>query len=41
MRYLFTQTETPTTFIMRAKVDQRGYPYEAGNSRSIPVSITP
>lgn len=41
MRYLFTGTETPTTYIMRAQVGQPGYPYEIGNSRTIPVPVVP
>lgn len=42
MRYLFTQTYTPTTYIMRAQVKpQRGYPFEGGNSRAIPVPVVP
>jgi hypothetical protein len=42
MRYRFTQTNTPTTYIMRAQVRaQSGYPFEQGNSRSIPVPVTP
>ncbi len=42
MRYLFTQTDTPTTYIMRAQVrGQSGYPFEEGNSRAIPVPVRP
>jgi hypothetical protein len=42
MRYRFTQTYTPTTYIMRAQIrGQRGYPYEEGNSRAIPVPVVP
>jgi hypothetical protein len=42
MRYRFTQTYTPTTYIMRALVgEQRGYPYEEGSSRAIPVLVEP
>lgn len=42
MRYRFTQTYTPTTYIMRAQVRaQSGYPFEEGNSRSIPVPVIP
>src|SRR6188472_961300 len=42
MRYRFTQTYTPTTYIMRALVvAQSGYPFEEGNSRAIPVSVVP
>jgi hypothetical protein len=40
MRYPFTQTYTPTTYIMRAQVRaQSGYPFEEGNSRAIPVPV--
>ena len=43
MRYLFTQTTTPTTYIMRAQVrgQSSGYPFEEGNSRAIPVLVEP
>jgi hypothetical protein len=42
MRYRFTQTFSPTTYIMRAQVRaQSGYPFEEGNSRSIPVPVEP
>lgn len=42
MRYRFSQTYTPTTYIMRAQVRaQSGYPFESGNSRAIPVPVTP
>jgi hypothetical protein len=42
MRYRFTQTYSPTTYIMRAQVRaQSGYPYEEGNSRAIPVPVVP
>jgi hypothetical protein len=41
MRYLFTQTNTATTYIARAEVGDTGYPYEEGNSRSIPVPVEP
>lgn len=43
MRYRFTQTYRPTTYIMRAQVRGQsvGYPYEEGNSRSIPVPVAP
>jgi hypothetical protein len=42
MRYLFTQTDTATTYIMRAQVRaQSGYPFEPGNSRAIPVPVVP
>jgi hypothetical protein len=42
MRYRFTQTFTPTTYTMRAQVrEQSGYPYEEGNSKSIPVPVAP
>jgi hypothetical protein len=38
MRYRFTQTYTPTTYVMRA---QSGYPFEEGNSLAIPVPVEP
>ncbi len=41
MRYLFTQTDRATTYIMRAEVGEPGYPYEEGNSRVIPVAVEP
>lgn len=42
MRYRFTQTYTPTTYIMRVQVRaQSGYPFEEGNSRAIPVPVEP
>lgn len=42
MRYRFTQTYSPTTYIMRAQIrGQSGYPYEEGNSRSVAVPVTP
>ncbi|MDX6602872.1 MAG: hypothetical protein QOF13_2074 [Solirubrobacterales bacterium] len=42
MHYRFTQTYSPTTYIMRAQVrEQSGYPFAEGNSRAIPVSVTP
>ncbi len=42
MRYRFTQTFTPTTYRMRAQVRaQSGYPFEEGNSRTIPVRVVP
>ena len=42
MRYRFTQTFTPTTYIMRAQVRaQSGYPFEEGNSRAIAVPVKP
>jgi len=42
MRYRFTQTSTPTTYIMRAQVRSTvGYPYEQGNSRALRLRVTP
>lgn len=42
MRYLFTQTGTPTTYVMRAQVrETTGYPYLQGNSRSLPLHVLP
>lgn len=42
MRYRFTQTYSPTTYIMRAQVRaQSGYPFEEGNSRPIAVPVAP
>jgi hypothetical protein len=42
MRYLFTQTRTPTTYVMRAQVrETTGYPYLQGNSRSLPLRVLP
>lgn len=42
MRYRFTQTDTPTAYIMRAQVwAQSGDPFEKGNSRAIPVPVMP
>jgi hypothetical protein len=42
MRYRFTQTYAPTTYLMRALVvAQSGYPFEEGNSRVIPVLVEP
>jgi hypothetical protein len=42
MRYRFTQTTTPTTYIMRAQVPtQSGYAFEQGNSRVIPLRVMP
>jgi hypothetical protein len=42
MRYRFTQTFSPTTYIMRAQVRaQSGYPFEQGNSHPIPVAVNP
>lgn len=35
MRYRFTQTRTPTTYVMRVQVRRTvGYPYLQGNSRT-------
>ncbi len=36
-----TQTNVGTTYIMRAEVGEPDYPYEEGNSRSIPVPVEP
>jgi hypothetical protein len=42
MRYRFTQTTTPTTYVMRAQVRaQTGYPYLQGNSRALPLQVRP
>jgi len=42
MRYRFTQTFTPTTYLVHAKVRrQSGYSYEQGSSRTIPVPVVP
>ena len=42
MRYRFTQTPTPTVYIMRAQVRaQSGYPYEQGNSRARRLRVVP
>jgi hypothetical protein len=42
MRYLFTQTGTPTTYVMRAQVrETTGYPYLQGNSRVLPLHVLP
>jgi hypothetical protein len=42
MRYRFTQTRTPTTYRMRAEVpNQSGYPYDGGDSRSLPLRVLP
>jgi hypothetical protein len=42
MRYLFTQTGTPTTYVMRAQVrETTGYPYLQGNSRTLPLHVLP
>jgi hypothetical protein len=42
MRYRFTQTRSATTYIMRAQVrEQSGYPYEEGNSLSVPLRVEP
>ncbi len=42
MRYRFTQTYSPTTYIMRAQVRaQSGYPFEEGNSQPIAVPVAP
>jgi hypothetical protein len=42
MRYRLTQTDTPTTYLTRAQVRaQRGYPYEEGYSRVLPLIVLP
>lgn len=42
LRYRFTQTNTPTTYVMRAQVrETTGYPYLQGNSRSLPLRVMP
>ena len=42
LRYRFTQTPTPTVYIMRAQVrDQSGYPYEGGNSKARRLRVVP
>jgi hypothetical protein len=42
MRYRFTQTTTPTTYVMRAQVRaQTGYPYLQGNSRALSLQVRP
>jgi hypothetical protein len=42
MRYRFTQTTTPTTYVMRAQVRaQTGYPYLQGNSRALALQVRP
>ena len=42
LRYRFTRTTAPTTYIMRAQVqDQSGYPYEGGNSRVLRLHVLP
>lgn len=42
VRYRFNHTRTPTTYVMRAQVRQQsGYPYEDGNSRSLPLHVVP
>ena len=42
MRYRFTQTFRPTTYIMRIEVPwQRGYPRLPGASRRIEVPVRP
>jgi hypothetical protein len=42
MRYRFTQTNTPTTYRMRAEVPaQSGYAYEGGTSRVAPLTVRP
>ncbi|MGH2975283.1 MAG: hypothetical protein ACRDLL_10510 [Solirubrobacterales bacterium] len=42
VRYRFTRTTTPTSYVMRAQVrEQVGYPYLQGNSRSLPLRVRP
>ena len=42
MLYRFTHTMTPTTYRLQAEVpDQDAYPYEGGNSRSLPLRVIP
>lgn len=42
MRYRFTQTYTPTTYLVHARVRrQSGYSYEEGSSPTIPVPVVP
>jgi hypothetical protein len=42
MRYRFTRTTTPTTYVMRAQIrETTGYPYLQGNSRSLPLRVLP
>jgi hypothetical protein len=42
MRYRFTQTATPTVYVMRAQVRaQSGYPYEQGNSQARRLRVVP
>lgn len=42
MRYRFTRTYTPTTYVIRAQVlGAPGYPYLAGNSRALDVHVLP
>lgn len=42
MRYRFTQTFSPTTYVMRAEVPgQSGFPYEEGSSKPIEVPVKP
>ncbi|HET8956351.1 MAG TPA: fibronectin type III domain-containing protein [Solirubrobacterales bacterium] len=42
LRYRFTHTTSPTTYVTRAQVRQQsGYPYEAGNSDPIGLRVLP
>jgi hypothetical protein len=42
LRYRFTQTPTPTVYIMRAQVRaQSGYPYQQGSSRARRLRVVP
>lgn len=42
MRYRFTRTTTPTTYLMRAQVRSTvGYPYLQGNSSPLPLRVVP
>lgn len=42
MRYRFTRTTTPTTYLLRAQVRSTvGYPYLQGNSQPLPLRVVP
>jgi hypothetical protein len=42
LHYRFSNTPTPTTYVMRAQVrETTGYPYLQGNSRSLPLRVLP
>ncbi len=42
LRYRFTHTQKPTTFVTRAQVrEQSGYPYEAGDSDPLGLRVLP